>query len=82
MSSPGPPHLLTLKAQTKLLNTLKLRNVIKKTRADNQSTGTPFPQGTKPRSWLGWCLYDWANSAFATVILAAVLPVYFVHLVP
>jgi UMF1 family MFS transporter len=33
-------------------------------------------------SWLGWSLYDWANSAFATVILAAVLPVYFVHLVP
>src|SRR6056297_2755478 len=30
----------------------------------------------------GWCVYDWANSAFATVILAAVLPVYFVHLVP
>lgn len=25
----------------------------------------------------GWCLYDWANSAFATTILAAVLPVYF-----
>lgn len=34
------------------------------------------------RVWLGWCVYDWANSAFATVILAAVLPVYFVHLVP
>ncbi len=31
---------------------------------------------------LGWCLYDWANSAFATVILAAVLPVYFANLVP
>ena len=27
-------------------------------------------------------MYDWANSAFATVILAAVLPVYFVALVP
>jgi UMF1 family MFS transporter len=30
----------------------------------------------------GWCMYDWANSAFATVILAAVLPVYFASLVP
>lgn len=30
----------------------------------------------------GWCLYDWGNSAFATVVLAAVLPVYFVSLVP
>jgi len=34
------------------------------------------------RAELGWCLYDWANSAFATVILAAVLPVYFASLVP
>jgi len=25
----------------------------------------------------GWCWYDWANSAFATTILAAVLPVYY-----
>lgn len=30
----------------------------------------------------GWCLYDWANSAFATVILAAVLPVYLTAIVP
>lgn len=35
-----------------------------------------------PRAQFSWCLYDWANSAFATVILAAVLPVYFVALVP
>lgn len=40
-----------------------------------------FPR-TLSGTWFGWCLYDWANSAFATVILAAVLPVYFVHLVP
>lgn len=30
----------------------------------------------------GWCLYDWANSAFATIILAAVLPVYLAAVVP
>ena len=24
-----------------------------------------------------WTLYDWANSAFATTILAAVLPIYY-----
>ena len=24
-----------------------------------------------------WCMYDWANSAFATTIMAAVLPVYY-----
>jgi len=37
---------------------------------------------SKKQSWFGWCMYDWANSAFATVILSAVLPVYFVSLVP
>ncbi len=30
----------------------------------------------KKRIW-AWTMYDWANSAFATTILAAVLPVYF-----
>jgi len=29
------------------------------------------------RSIRAWLLYDWANSAFATVILAAILPVWF-----
>ncbi len=29
----------------------------------------------KRRIW-AWTMYDWANSAFATTILAAVLPVY------
>jgi len=37
---------------------------------------------SKKLAWLGWCAYDWANSAFATVALAAVLPVYFLSLVP
>ncbi len=26
---------------------------------------------------LSWCMYDWANSAFAATIMAAVLPVYY-----
>lgn len=30
----------------------------------------------KHRIW-AWTMYDWANSAFATTILAAVLPIYF-----
>lgn len=29
------------------------------------------------RAITAWCMYDWANSAFATTILAAVLPVYY-----
>ena len=35
-----------------------------------------------PKARFAWCLYDWANSAFATVILAAVLPVYFAEIAP
>jgi UMF1 family MFS transporter len=34
------------------------------------------------RAAIAWCLYDWANSAFATVVLAAVLPVYFAAIAP
>lgn len=34
------------------------------------------PSEYKKRIW-AWTMYDWANSAFATTILAAVLPVYF-----
>ncbi len=34
------------------------------------------------KAWFGWCMYDWANSAFATIIMAAVFPVYFAALVP
>ncbi len=26
---------------------------------------------------ISWCLYDWANSAFATTVMAAVLPVFY-----
>ncbi|MBW1676539.1 MAG: MFS transporter [Deltaproteobacteria bacterium] len=37
---------------------------------------------SRKRAIIGWCMYDWANSAFATSILAAILPVYFASLVP
>jgi len=39
-------------------------------------------------SWLrrkdvvSWCLYDWANSAFVTTVITAVLPAYFLTLTP
>lgn len=29
------------------------------------------------RAVFGWTMYDWANSAFGTTIMAAVLPVYY-----
>ena len=34
-----------------------------------------FGLGTRPR--LGWGLYDWANSAFYTIVVTAVYPVFF-----
>jgi UMF1 family MFS transporter len=37
---------------------------------------------THKKTIFGWCMYDWANSAFATTIMAAVLPIYFVSIVP
>jgi UMF1 family MFS transporter len=40
------------------------------------------PMKSDERTIFSWCLYDWANSAFATTILAAVLPIYFVSIVP
>lgn len=43
-----------------------------------QPSATP----KKKQAIFAWCMYDWANSAFATSILAAVLPVYFESLVP
>jgi UMF1 family MFS transporter len=33
--------------------------------------------GVKKREILSWCLYDWAYSSFATIIISAVLPVYY-----
>jgi MFS transporter, UMF1 family len=37
----------------------------------------PMDEPNYRRRVLAWTMYDWANSAFATTILAAVLPVYF-----
>lgn len=34
------------------------------------------------KSRFAWVLYDWANSAFATVVLTAVFPVWFAALLP
>ncbi|MCC6349505.1 MAG: MFS transporter [Candidatus Eisenbacteria bacterium] len=31
----------------------------------------------RARAQWAWCLYDWANSAFATSVVSAILPVYF-----
>ncbi len=37
----------------------------------------PEDEGEYQRRIRAWSMYDWANSAFATTILAAVLPIYY-----
>ena len=37
--------------------------------------------GAAPRARIAWCLYDWANSGFATVILTFVFATYFAQAV-
>ena len=34
----------------------------------------------RARAQRAWCLYDWANSAFATSVVSAILPVYFARM--
>jgi len=34
-------------------------------------------KGDKRRNIFAWYMYDWANSAFATTVIAALLPIYF-----
>ena len=29
------------------------------------------------RAWRSWALYDWANSAFATTVMAGFFPLFF-----
>ena len=41
---------------------------------------TKDDERSRRRAVHGWCMYDWANSAFATSIGTAILPVYFVVL--
>ncbi len=41
---------------------------------------TTSDERSRKRAVHGWCMYDWANSAFATSIGTAILPVYFVVL--
>ncbi len=43
----------------------------------DKSVPPPASEAAYKRRVWAWTMYDWANSAFATTILAAVLPVYF-----
>lgn len=39
--------------------------------------GSSKDAGKENRKVISWCMYDWANSAFATIIMAAVLPIFY-----
>ena len=43
----------------------------------------PFVQPPKndPKTVFGWCMYDWANSAYPTTVLVGLLPFYFINTV-
>ncbi len=42
--------------------------------------GTSIRAMLRDRPVLAWALYDWANSAFATTVMAAFFPVFYAHL--
>ncbi len=35
------------------------------------------PPKNDPQTIFGWCMYDWANSAYATTVMVGLLPAYF-----
>jgi UMF1 family MFS transporter len=39
------------------------------------------PLKDDPRNIFGWCMYDWANSAYTTTVSVALLPAYFAAVV-
>ena len=39
------------------------------------------PVKDNPKTIFGWCMYDWANSAYATTIMVGLLPAYFAEVV-
>src|SRR5690606_26179495 len=42
-----------------------------------RSTRMSFMKGALNRQTLSWAFYDWANSAFATTIMAGFFPIFF-----
>jgi len=50
--------------------------VVKEPRRYNPGVDRPSPP-TSARTIRAWCLYDWANSAFVTTVVAAMYPPFF-----
>ena len=49
-------------------------------RPENSQPALKDLPGRQRRIIRGWCMYDWANSGYATSGVAAIIPVYFVFL--
>jgi UMF1 family MFS transporter len=43
----------------------------------HSENASPLPEATYKRRVWAWAMYDWANSAFATTIMATVLPFFY-----
>jgi UMF1 family MFS transporter len=44
-------------------------------------TSLTAPGKNDPKTIFGWCMYDWANSAYVTTVAVALLPAYFAQVV-
>ena len=42
---------------------------------------SPAELNGKSQTIFGWCMYDWANSAYVTTVVAGILPAYFAGVV-
>ena len=56
---------------------MSLSNIIKK--RNSKSVFSSLSRAEK-KIIRAWCMYDWANSAFFTSIVSAIMPIYFVGL--
>jgi UMF1 family MFS transporter len=88
---PSPPHAARRRASEEARTSMRRRMP----GAYGDARGTPhrqlrrrsMPSGRGPeasvkndrRTIFGWAMYDWANSAYSTVIAGAILPVYFAN---
>ena len=54
-----------------------MSDIVNGTSVKDRMRGLPDEQKKKIK---GWCMYDWANSAFSTSITVAILPIYAIAL--
>ena len=52
---------------------------LNKTNVNENEIGEPGRKRRFTKQERSWILYDWANSVYATVMMAALCPIYFSH---